>query len=212
MTDETPKRRPRRIVTIETHLQRYDALLKYLDGEIDHKSRHKEKGVQTLKTVRKNIREMKKEVPRISRRRRLTPAQKARKSGFSVKCKVSDELAEFMQIPPGSTPTRLEVTNAIYTYINLKEDEKRPQMLKWQHLNPDRRNLQNPENKMAILPDEKLSKLLRYDEYCQNVADGKVTKKVLNKQTYEKDEVVMTDNSLFYWVIQRLIQHHITKC
>ena len=62
-------------------------------------------------------------------------------SGFATPSKISDELCAFMSEPDGSEVARTEVTRFIIKYI--KENE-----------------LQNPENRRIIVPNEELGKLL----------------------------------------------------
>jgi chromatin remodeling complex protein RSC6 len=62
-------------------------------------------------------------------------------SGFATPTKISDELCAFMSEPDGSEVARTEVTRFIIKYI--KENE-----------------LQNPENRRIIVPNEELGKLL----------------------------------------------------
>jgi len=214
MSDESvhSKRKPRKKVTLETYLQKHDTLIKYLDAEIDHKSRHKEKGVKSLQSIRKMVRELQRDAPKIATGRKRKTSGKPRKSGFASQYQITEELAKFMQIPPDSTPTLNEITNAIYIYIKIKPGEERPQMIKWKHLNPDNRDLQNPDNRTVIIPDKKLSKLLGYKKYKKDVADGKVTiNKIVDKRTKERKTVLVEDDSLFYYVIQKLIQKQIIK-
>lgn len=226
-TSETKVRRPRRKVTLETHLQKYDGydsvtgdgkkehmtgVLEILDKEIDRRKKEREKGIRIFQTIRKLIRELRKEAPKIANSKRRVNTGGNKVSGFVLKCQITDELADFMGISRGSTPSRNEITNAICTYIHVKPGEKRPQMLKWEKLNPGgKRNLQNPDDKMTIVPDKKLIKLLRYEQYKKNVADGKVSKNITNKETRRREKVQVTDNSLKYWVAQKLFQRHITK-
>ena len=56
-----------------------------------------------------------------------------------------------------------------------------------------------------------LSKLLRYDHYKTDVKNGKVTKKVKDKTTGKVSNVTMTDDMLYYWVIQKLVGIHFLK-
>ncbi len=117
-----------------------------------------------------------------------------------------------MQIPYGSTVTRNEITNAICMYTRVKLGENRPQMLKWAHLNPEgKRNLQNPIDKMVIIPDNTLATLLCYDQYVEKVKKGKITEQVTNKTTKKKNIVTLTIPVLRYRVIQRLIQSQILE-
>jgi len=62
-------------------------------------------------------------------------------SGFNKPAKLSPELCAFLGIPEGSEMARTHVTRQLNVYI--KEQ-----------------NLQNPENKKQIVPDEKLKALL----------------------------------------------------
>jgi len=61
--------------------------------------------------------------------------------GFAVPSKVSDELCSFMECDPGTLIARTQVTKKLTEYIKLH-------------------NLQNPEQKKQILPDETLYTLL----------------------------------------------------
>jgi chromatin remodeling complex protein RSC6 len=62
-------------------------------------------------------------------------------SGFAVPGKISSELCKFMNKPNGYEAARTEVTKYIIKYIQEK-------------------NLQNPDNKREILPDNQLKQLL----------------------------------------------------
>jgi chromatin remodeling complex protein RSC6 len=80
----------------------------------------------------------------------LKKSHKKRKSsgkspvGFITPLSITDETSEFLGVEKGTKLTRREVTNAIHAYI--KE-----------------RNLQMPENRRNIIPDEKLRTLLKID-------------------------------------------------
>jgi upstream activation factor subunit UAF30 len=80
-------------------------------------------------------------------------------SGFAKPTKLSPELCEFLGIDPSTEMARTEVTKKITTYV--KDN-----------------NLQNPEAKKEILPDEKLGKLLNVPN------DDKLT--YFNLQKYMK--------------------------
>lgn len=66
-------------------------------------------------------------------------------SGFKKPVKISRELTKFTKWPKGELKSRIEVTKFLCNYI--KEND-----------------LQNPKDRRFILPDEKLTKLLNYDE------------------------------------------------
>ena len=82
-------------------------------------------------------------------------------SGFAKPNKISDELCDFIGVPHGTEKSRTDITRFINSYVK-------------EH------NLNKPENKRFILPDEKLKKIL-------NVGD--------------KEDIN-------YFILQKLISHH----
>jgi len=111
-----------------------------------------------LKQVSKDYDKLKKIVDKIQKKR-----ENARKSpsGFAKPNKISEELCDFIGVPHGTEKSRTDITRYINSYVK-------------EH------NLNKPDNKRIILPDEKLKKIL-------NV----------------KDTDVVT-----FFVLQRLISHH----
>ena len=111
-----------------------------------------------LKQVSKDYDKLKKIVDKIQKKR-----ENARKSpsGFAKPNKISEELCDFIGVPHGTEKSRTDITRFINSYVK-------------EH------NLNKPDNKRIILPDEKLKKIL-------NV----------------KDTDVVT-----FFVLQRLISHH----
>jgi len=111
-----------------------------------------------LKQVSKDYDKLKKVVDKIQKKR-----ENARKSpsGFAKPNKISDELCDFIGVPHGTEKSRTDITRFINTYVK-------------EH------NLNKPDNKRIILPDEKLKKIL-------NVKEGDV---------------------VTFFVLQRLISHH----
>lgn len=208
--EEKKERAPRRKITIESHLEKYEKLESFLDEQIDELKRRKEKGTRVFTTIRKSVRELHREAPKIANSKRKSSSSHQNKvSGFVLQCEITKELANFLNIDPETTLCRKDVTNAICVYAHLKPDEKRVHMLKWEYLNPGgKRNLQDPSNKMSILPDSALSKLLRYNQYKKDVKTGKITKNVKNKTTRMVTKVTVTEPTLYYWVVQRLIREH----
>ncbi|RLI44938.1 hypothetical protein DRO61_11535, partial [Candidatus Bathyarchaeota archaeon] len=207
---ESKVRSPRRKVTIETHLEKYDNLLELLNDNIEHLRKNKEPGSRVFTTIRKAVRELHKEVPKIANSRRKSIGNNQNKvSGFVLQCQLTPELTDFLQIDRDTTLCRKDVTNAICVYAHLKENETRPHMLRWDYLNPGgKRNLQNPNERMAIVPDSKLAKLLRYNKYKKDVKAGIVTKNVADKKTRVTTTVTVTEPTLYYWVIQKLLSVH----
>jgi len=111
-----------------------------------------------LKQVSKDYDKLKKIVDKIQKKR-----ENARKSpsGFAKPNKISDELCDFIGVPYGTEKSRTDITRFINSYVK-------------EH------NLNKPDNKRIILPDEKLKKIL-------NVKEGDV---------------------VTFFVLQRLISHH----
>lgn len=211
--EEPIPKRAKKEITYATHMARYEENIRMLEEAIDKRKKKGEKGTRIFVSVSKNLREMMHEVPKVAKSmKKRKPSNKQKVSGFGVKCTITDELAAFLQVKPGTTLTRTEITNGIYAYVKIAPEEEREGVLKWLYLNPDRsRNLQNQTNKTYILPDENLSKLLRYEEYKKDVRLGKILTKKTNKETKEVEDVVQTDDGLKYNIVQKLIQQHISE-
>lgn len=209
---EKGERAPRKKATIQSHIEKYNELLALLDAEISRKSREKEKGVRSFRKARKLVLALRKELPQVTRSkiaRSILSTRKNIASGITKKFQISKELAEFLKVPEDTELSRVEATNGICVYAHLKKDEKRESMLRWKHLNPGcKRNLQNPKDKKAILPDAALTKLLRYSQYKKDVAAGKIKIKSKDKTTGKKEEKTVENDLMYYYVIQKLIGPH----
>jgi hypothetical protein len=91
-----------------------------------------------LKVLSKEYEKMKKTVSKSERKRanaRTNP------NGFAKPALITDALCDFLSVPKGTEMSRTDVTRKINAYIK-------------EH------NLNKPENKRIILPDEKLRKIL----------------------------------------------------
>ena len=95
------------------------------------------------------------------RKQKLLPNGEKPLNGFSKPGNVSDELREFLGLGSDELIARVDVTKAITKYCN---DNK----------------LTNKEDKRILIPDKKLSKLLRID----SKTDGDLT--YFNLQKYLK--------------------------
>lgn len=153
--------------TPEDHLAHYNELLALLDAEIDRKKRSKEAGVRTIQKIHKLALTMRKEVGDVTKSKAVRSTFSTRKktnSGITMQYYVSKELAKFLKIDADiQTVSRKDVMQALSVYIKLKPDEKRPDTLKWKHLNPGgKRDLQNPNDKQLIIPDKTLLSLIKF--------------------------------------------------
>ncbi len=205
--DETTSKRRRKIVTVEDHIANYNELLTYVNNEISRKKKEKETGVRALNYILKHLTSMKKEVPQLFKKPKKEHIHiegvPPKENNLTKPIEICDELADFLQLEHGSKLTRSQVTSAIYAYCFF--DESKATAKPWEYLNPERRDLRDPNKKSIIIPDEALNRLLRYDEYCEQVANGSQLVKSKNKETGKSDLVKVVDNSLKFWVISRLI-------
>lgn len=87
-------------------------------------------------------------------------------SGFAKPTAISSDLRKFLDVPDDTLLARTDVTKRITTYIKEKD-------------------LQNPDNRREIFPDDKLRKLVTIPEEY--------------------------DNKLTYFNLQRCIKHHFPK-
>lgn len=166
---EEKVKRPRREVSKESVTNDGVALVTRIEAEIEtlRSSKDKVKGIKLLRTLGKLVKQLNKDVIRVLKikKKRVVGVDSENKSGFNKLVQISPELTAFTGWPAGTPQSRVQVTRFICAYI--KEHD-----------------LQKPEDKRKILPDEKLTKLLRYDK---------------------------TGEPLTYFLIQRLIQPHFIK-
>jgi chromatin remodeling complex protein RSC6 len=104
--------------------------------------------LSVMKTLHSNLKVLQKEVLRERKESKKKESKIKKKSdkkrspsGFAMPAPISEELANFLGLPIGSELARTEVTSKVIAYV---KDF----------------NLQNPEKKKEIIPDEKLNKLL----------------------------------------------------
>jgi upstream activation factor subunit UAF30 len=91
-----------------------------------------------------------------------TKAKKERKPcGFAVSSKVTPEMCEFMGRAEGELISRIEITKFLNKYIKEKD-------------------LENPENRQNIIPDEKLWKILGEEARNEKITHFTI-QKYLNK-------------------------------
>ena len=95
--------------------------------------------IKQVKLLEKNCNKRMRALEKEANKNKLKGNRKP--SGFAVPGKISSELCKFMNKPNGYEAARTEVTKYIIKYIQEK-------------------NLQNPENKRELLPDNELKQLL----------------------------------------------------
>lgn len=91
-----------------------------------------------LKSVKKEYKTLRDKVDRVERKRAKAISNP---NGFAKPCKIKTELCDFLAVPHGSELSRTDVTRGVNAYIK-------------------KHNLNKPENKRFIVPDDKLRALL----------------------------------------------------
>jgi chromatin remodeling complex protein RSC6 len=121
-----------------------------------------------LKVLQKEVLKERKESKKKESKIKKKNSKKRSPSGFAKPAPISNDLANFLNLPYGTELARTDVTSKVISYIK-------------EH------NLQNPENKKEILLDNHLNKLLVPG------SDDKVT--FFNLQTYLKKHFVVLQES-----------------
>lgn len=149
--DESEERAARRQVTRETVEASFDSLLKQLEEEIDglrkNEDKNKTKGVRFLRTVAKQVRQLRSDALRVASKktRRTTTSSTAGNSGFMKPVNVSKEMRSFANLKEDQLVSRVDVTKAICKYVKEK-------------------NLQVETDRRQFTPDAQLAKLLNTDK------------------------------------------------
>jgi chromatin remodeling complex protein RSC6 len=94
-----------------------------------------------LKILHKEVLKERKEIAKNAKKNKKTKQKKQTLSGFAKPSQISQKLAEFLGTDKDVMVARTDATKLVIAYVK-------------EH------NLQNPENKKQILPDEKLRNLL----------------------------------------------------
>jgi chromatin remodeling complex protein RSC6 len=142
---EVGVRKQRRQVTREDLEQSFDSLLALLDSEVESlrsDEKVKGRGVRFLRTVAKNVRQLKTDAMRVSAKRtRRQSVPRSTNSGFMKPVKISRDMQKFTGLKDDQLVSRVDVTKAICQYVK-------------------NNNLQNQDDRRQFTPDEKLGKLL----------------------------------------------------
>ena len=137
--------RKRRQVTREDLERSFDSLLALLDGEVESlrsDEKVKGRGVRFLRTVAKQVRQLKTDSMRVSSKRvRRQTAPRSTNSGFMKPVKISRDMQKFTGLGDDQLVSRVDVTKSICQYVKTQ-------------------NLQNQADRRQFTPDDKLGKLL----------------------------------------------------
>jgi chromatin remodeling complex protein RSC6 len=143
---EAPVRKQtRRQVTREDLERSFDSLLTLLENEVESlrsDEKVKGKGVRFLRSVTKQVRQLKTDSMRVSAKRtRRQNAPRSTNSGFMKPVKISRDMQKFTGLRDDQLVSRVDVTKAICQYVKTN-------------------NLQNQADRRQFTPDDKLGKLL----------------------------------------------------
>ena len=139
-------KKQRRVVNREELGKTLDSLVQMVDDEVpvqqESDSKLKSKTVRFLKSLSKQLRQVKTDFLKVSSKKEPKPkSERSANSGFLKPVKISSEMQRFAGLKEDQLVSRVDVTKAICKYVK-------------DH------NLQNPEDKRQFTPDEKLAKLL----------------------------------------------------
>lgn len=140
------KERKRRDVTKDSVNTDFEALEEKLASEIEtlRDSKDKVKGIKFLRSINKLVKVLHKDYNRVLKIKKVRKTGESNTSGFKKPVKIREELAKFTGWDVNGSYSRVDVTRFICNYIK-------------EH------NLQNPEDRRLIVPDEKLCKVLNFD-------------------------------------------------
>jgi upstream activation factor subunit UAF30 len=164
--------RKRRVVDRESVYADFDALVQSVEAEIENlrsASNGKVSGVKFLRSLNKSLKQLKKDTTRAMKQKRRNPNRaKNTSSGFMKPVGISGEMCKFTGWDASELKSRVDVTKYICGYIRDND-------------------LQNPDDRRQIVPDKKLTALLKLD------------KKSLKEEP------------LTYYSLQKKIQPHFVK-
>ena len=165
--DTDVKTRVRKVVDKESIMENFDEIIQSIDNEIESLrentgSKTKPNGVKFLRSLNKQLKQIKVQSGRVMRNRKKTSDKSnGQNSGFLKEVPISKELAAFTGWDEDTLASRVQVTKFLCNYI--KDN-----------------NLQNPSDRRQINPDKKLTKLLKLD------SNSKEPLKYYSIQTYLK--------------------------
>ena len=152
--DPAKTRRTRQVVTKETVEQGFEDIVTSITEELQRIKQTREpvpRGTtKFLRGIAQKLKQLSKHATRVMKQKTAKTRKTTSNCGFEKPVTISTELAKFCQWSADDLKSRVDVTKYICKYI---EDH----------------NLQNPDDRRQILPDNKLKKLLGYDPKKQDV-------------------------------------------
>jgi chromatin remodeling complex protein RSC6 len=141
--------RKRRVVDRDSVFADFDALVQSVETEIESirsASNGKVSGVKFLRSLNKSLKQLKKDTTRAMKQKRRNPNRaKNTSSGFMKPVAISGEMSKFTGWDADELKSRVDVTKYICGYIRDHD-------------------LQNPADRRQIVPDKKLTALLKLDK------------------------------------------------
>jgi upstream activation factor subunit UAF30 len=141
----------RRVVSRESVFADFDSLQQNVEAEIEKTRANADKGgkvlgVRYLRSLNKAIKQLKKDTIRAMKQKKKNPNRaKNTSSGFMKPVKISNEMSSFTGWEKDELKSRVDVTKYICGYIRDND-------------------LQNPADRRQIVPDKKLTNLLKLDK------------------------------------------------
>jgi len=153
IVEATPEKviKKRRVVSRESVFADFDSLQQNVEAEIEKTRANADKGgkvlgVRYLRSLNKAIKQLKKDTIRAMKQKKKNPNRaKNTSSGFMKPVKISNEMSSFTGWEKDELKSRVDVTKYICGYIRDND-------------------LQNPADRRQIVPDKKLTNLLKLDK------------------------------------------------
>ena len=129
----------------ETNIEKIESCVEDLFSKLHAQFNDSQSILKTLannlKILHKEVQKEKKELIKNAKKAKKIKKKKTSVSGFAKPSIISEKLADFLQVPKGELIARTDATKMVLDYVK-------------------KNNLQNPDHKKEILPDEKLRNLL----------------------------------------------------
>ena len=169
--EEVKHTKQRAVHTRETVLRDFAECISYLTTEIDasRATSGKSANTKTLRTVLTKVKDLQRATGHAIKQK-PTSQRKNNNSGFLKPVQISPEIAKFTGFDASQLHSRVDVNNFICEYIKSK-------------------NLQNPEDRRQIVPDEKLAKVIGYKHGVDSPLTYPTLQKFM-KSHYPKTEKV----------------------